>query len=121
MPVDRGEIRRLAKDPDAIAVIRTIDLYFERMAERRDTEPGLAAATAEAIIEVCCKLMKRGIMASATPRPTMKMARSFRRPLRRASAPVLASSAKLFAIRRHLRRVARSQDAKEPGEPGASG
>ena len=43
MPVDRGEIRRLAKDPDPIAVIRMIDLFFENAAEWwNTTEPGLA-------------------------------------------------------------------------------
>jgi hypothetical protein len=122
MPVDRGEIRRLAKDPDAIAVIRMIDLFFERMAKWREAEPGLAADTAEAIIERCWKMMKQGIMRLRDPEaddedgPFIQGAVT---PGQRARARVIG--AKLFAVRQHLRRVARSQDAKEPGEPGVSG
>jgi hypothetical protein len=43
-------------------VIRTIDCFFEGMAERMVASSQRAGASAEAIIEDCWKIMKRGIM-----------------------------------------------------------
>ena len=110
MPIDRGEIRRLAQDPDAVAVIRMIDLCFEHMAKQKDAVPGLAADTTEATIERCWKMMKRGIMRLNGPEadddddPFVQGAVT---PGQRACARVMG--AKLFAVRQHLRRTAQSQ------------
>jgi hypothetical protein len=106
MPIDRSEIRRLAQDPDAIAVIRMIDLCFERMAKRKDAVPGLAADAAEAIIERCWKMMKRGIMRLYDPEadddddPFIQGAVT---PGQRARARVMG--AKLYAVRQYLHRL----------------
>jgi hypothetical protein len=108
MPVDRAEMRRLAKDPDAVAGIRMIDLFFELMAKRVDAEPGCAADTAEAIIENGWKMLKRGILRLSDPEvddddePFIQGAVT---PGQRARARVVG--AKLYAIRLHLRRAAR--------------
>jgi hypothetical protein len=102
MPVDRGEIRRLVKDPDAIAVIRMIDLFFEGTMKRN----GLAADTAEVIIERCWKMMKRGIMRLYDPEadddddPFIQVAVT---PGQRTRARVMG--AKLYAVRQYLRRL----------------
>ena len=105
MPID-PTIRRLVRDPDAIAVIRMIDLFFEGMAERN----GLAADTAEVIIERCWKMMKRGIMRLSDPEaeddddPFIQVAVT---PAQRARARVMGT--KLFAVRQYLQRL---QNAK---------
>ena len=99
MPID-PTIRRLVRDPDAIAVIRMIDLFFEGMAERN----GLAADTAEVIIERCWRMMKRGAMRLSDPEadddddPFIQVAVT---PGQQARARVVG--AKLFAVRQHLR------------------
>jgi hypothetical protein len=123
MPVDRAEMRRLAKDPDAIAGIRMIDLFFELIAKRVDAEPGCAADTAEAIIENGWKMLKRGILRLSDPEvddddePFIQGAVTAGQ---RARARVVG--VKLFAIRQHLRRAAvkESKRAKDSGGASAS-
>jgi hypothetical protein len=101
MPVD-PTIRQLVRDPDALAVIRMIDLFFEDMARRN----GLAADAAEAIIERCWKMMKRGIMRLYDPEadddddPFIQGAVT---PGQRARARVMG--AKLYAVRQYLHRL----------------
>lgn len=118
MPVDRVETRRLAKDPDAIAAIRMIDLFFEIMAKRVDAEPGCAADTAEAIIEDGWKMLKRGILRLYDPEaddddePFIKGAVT---PGQRARARLVG--AKLYAIRQHLRRTALRKTNEQKDRP----
>jgi hypothetical protein len=105
MPIDQT-IRRLVRDPDALAVIRMIDLFFGGMAKRN----GLAADTVEVIVERCWKMMKRGIMGLSDPEadddddPFIQVAVT---PGQRARARVMG--AKLYAVRQYLRRL---QNAK---------
>jgi hypothetical protein len=105
MPVDRAEMRRLAKDPDAIAVVRMIDLIFERMAKRMDTEYGLDS---QVVIEGCWRLLKRGILRISDPEvddddePVVQGAVT---PGQRARARYVG--ARLYAIRQYIRRSAK--------------
>jgi hypothetical protein len=105
MPVD-PDIRRLVRDPDALAVIRMIDLFFEGMAKRN----ALAVDRAEVTIERCWKMMKRGVVRLSDPEadddddPFIQVAVT---PGQRARAR--AMGAKLFAVRQYLRRL---QNAK---------
>ena len=118
MSVDRGEIRRLAQDPDAVAVIRMIEFCFERMAKRE--EAVLAADTAEATIERCWKMMKRGIMRLNDPEPDDDddpFIQGAVTPGQRTRARVMG--AKLFAVRQHLRRTTQSRPTIKNG-PRAS-
>jgi len=105
MPIN-PKIRPLVNDPDALAVIRMIDLFFECTAKRN----GLAADTAEVTIERCWKLMKRGIMRLSDPEadddddPFIQVAVT---SAQRARARVMGT--KLFAVRQYLQRL---QNAK---------
>jgi hypothetical protein len=109
MPVDRAEMRRLAKDPDAIAVVRMIDLTFERMAKRMYTEYGLDR---QEVIEGCWRLMKRGILCLYDPEvddddePLVQGAVT---PGQRARARFVG--ARLYAIRQYIRRAAQRKQA----------
>jgi hypothetical protein len=110
MPVDRAEMRRLAKDPDAIAVIRMIDLIFERMARRMNTEYGLDT---QEVIEGCWRLMKRGILCLYDPEvddddePLVQGAVT---PDQRARARFVGT--RLYAIRQYIRRAAQRKQAR---------
>jgi hypothetical protein len=117
MPIDL-EIRRLAQDPDAIATIEMIDLFFaglaERVGEQRGVEPGLV--TAEEIIEYGWRMMKRGIVrlhdreVDDEDDPLIQEAVT---PGQRVRARRMG--AKLFAVRQHLRRAARKrQEGRAP-------
>jgi hypothetical protein len=98
-------MRRLAKDPDAIAVVRMIDLIFERMAKRMDTEYGLDS---QVVIEGCWRLLKRGILRISDPEvddddePVVQGAVT---PGQRARARYVG--ARLYAIRQYIRRSAK--------------
>jgi hypothetical protein len=113
MPVD-PEIRRLAANPEVTLAIKIIDGCFERTAEgmRKDAAPGLAADTAEAIIEVCWELMRRGTLRLYDPEiddDDDLFVQEAVTPGQRARARVMG--AKLFAVRQQIRRTARRQQS----------
>jgi hypothetical protein len=123
MPVD-PTIRRLAADPEVVAAIKIIDRYFELFSKQRDNDPtldpALAKVTAEDFVEDCWSLLKRGILrlrdnGDDDDDPTVRMAVN---PGQRARARPIG--AKLFAVRQHLRRMARRQGRSKSGEPIAA-
>lgn len=114
MPID-PEIRRLAKDPDAIATIEIVDLFFAGLAERVGQQRGVEPlATAERIIEYGWKMMKRGAVRLRDPEadddddPLIQEAVT---PGQRVRARRMG--AKLFAVRQHLRRAARRRQKRK--------
>jgi hypothetical protein len=108
MPVDRSEIRRLAADAEVVATIRTIEGIFEFFAQRRSIDPVLAAnVTAQEIVEDFWRKLKQGRLRlkddfDDDDSPFVQEAVT---PGQRAFARFIG--AKLYAVRQHLRRMAR--------------
>jgi hypothetical protein len=104
MPFD-PEIRRLAADPEVVAAIKIIDRYFQLYAEQRDNDPVLAEFTAEGLVELCWRLLKRGILrfkddGDDDDAPIVQLAVN---PGQRARARLIGGT--LYAVRQHLRRT----------------
>jgi hypothetical protein len=101
------EIGRLAADPDVIGAIRILDCCFEAVADKKDLDSATAGLTREEILELCWRLLKRGLFRlhdDEVDEDDAPVVQETLTPGERARACVMGG--KLFAVRQRLRRAA---------------